>query len=199
MPRIPAVLLLASLLVGCASPGPRDLGGWLEARGADVLDTIGLRLTAGPGFGIYVRATEYLQFGYMAVGPSEGELPRPEGEDLRGVPCFVTGLRGRYGGAWFEQSEEILLPALSSRDVVDEAIRRETLGGYITPHGEYDDWRYEFGVGVHAVLIGVQAEVRPHQVLDLVLGLLGFDILGDDIPRGTVQVEDQPEEDFIVP
>lgn len=199
MRRSVVVLLLSVLASGCASPGPRDLGGWLEARGADVLDTVGLRLTVGPGFGVYVRATEYLQLGYMAVGPSEGDLPRPEQGELRGVPCFVTGLRGRYGGAWWERSEEIMLPALSSRDVVDEAIHRETLAGYITPHGEYDDWRYEFGLGLHAILIGVQAEIRPVQVLDLVFGLFGVDMLGDDIPRGTVEQADSEQQEFVGP
>lgn len=186
------VLLLAA--AGCVSPaGPRDTAGWFSARGADLMDVVGVRVMLGPGLGVYVRATEYAQLGAVFRGPSERTVPTPEGQAIRSVPCFVFGTIGRYGGAWFERASEVMLPGWSSRDDDPLLIDREVVAGIVPLHGEDDRWRASFGAGVHLLLVGVEAEVRPLQVLDLLAGLVGYDPSGDDVPVASSAGEDRPE------
>lgn len=182
-----AVLLLA--LPACAGlTGRRDLGSWFEARGADLMDVVGVRVGVGVGLGAYVRATEYLQLGLMRRGPSEQSLVggsgsvREEAFQVRGVPCAMFGTIGRYGGLWTETSREIMLPGYSNRDSVVPPIRREIVAGVVPLDGQADDWQASFGAGVHALILGLEAEVRPLQVIDFFGGLLGYDPAGDDVP-----------------
>lgn len=174
------VLLLTP---ACVSPtGPRDTLGWLEARGADLMDIVGVRVAVGAGLGAYARVTEYVQLGFMLRGPSERDIPTPNHAELRSVPCFMFGTIGRYGGAWFESTHEFMLPAWSSRDEPGTAIAREVLAGYVSPQGEEDLWRESVGVGAHFLLVGVELEVRPYQIFDFLGGLIGYDPSADDVP-----------------
>jgi hypothetical protein len=156
--------------------------GWVEARGADLMDVFGVRLAFGAGLGIYVRATEYAQLGFVIRGPSEGGLPKPEDVELRSVPCLVVGTIGRYGGAWFETSSEYMFPAWSTRDSDLLYIHRKVIVGYVSPHGRLDAWRGAVGGGVHLLLVGVEAEVFPFEIVDFIAGLVGYDPSGDDVP-----------------
>jgi len=183
------VLLLAALLPACVGgTGRRDLGSWMEARGADVMDLVGIRIGVGIGLGAYVRATEYLQLGIMYRGPTETSLVgrsgsvREEGFQVRGVPCAMFGTIGRYGGLWTESSHEIMLPGYSNRADVVPPIRREIVAGVVPLDGLADDWEASFGAGAHVLILGVEAEVRPLQLLDFIAGLLGYDPAGDDVP-----------------
>ncbi|RKY19717.1 MAG: hypothetical protein DRQ55_10030 [Planctomycetota bacterium] len=182
------LLLIASAAPGCRVTGGRqDTPGWLSARGADFMDVFGIRAGLGPGLGAYARATEYLQLGFIKKGPGERDLPAPKGGSPRAFPCFMFGTIGRYGGAWFEGSTEVMFPAWSSRDrerTADSplAIEREVLAGYVSPHGELDMWRESFGLGAYVLLVGVEAEVRPYQLFDFLAGVAGFDPAGDDMP-----------------
>jgi hypothetical protein len=190
MRRPLAAVLLLAVLPACVGPaGRRDLGSWLEARGADAMDVVGVRLGVGIGLGAYVRATEWAQLGLMRRGPADSALVggssgsvRDEGFRVRGVPCAMFGTIGRWGGLWTETSREIMLPAYSNRGDVVPPIRREVVAGAVPLDGLADDWRFAFGAGVHAVILGVEAEVRPLQVLDFLGGLLGYDPSGDDVP-----------------
>jgi hypothetical protein len=189
------LVILLAVAPGCAATGARDVSGWAEARGADLMDVIGLRVAVGPGLGVYARVTEVLQLGYLSMGRAELYLPSPSDASLRSFPAVVFGLRGRYGGIWFESSTEIMLPGFSNRDyevaiVRERPIQRESIAGYVTPHGEYDNWEYEVGVGVHLFVLGVQAELRPFEVIDLLAGLLGYDPAGDDVTGSTDVSED---------
>ncbi len=185
-----AALLLALLLPACVGPaGRRDLGSWLEARGADAMDVVGVRIGVGIGLGAYVRASEWAQLGLMRRGPAESSLlgggsgsVREEGFRVRGVPCAMFGTIGRWGGLWTESSREIMLPAYSNRGDVIAPIRREIVAGAVPLDGLADDWRLSLGAGVHAVILGLEAEVRPLQMLDFLSGLLGYDPAGDDVP-----------------
>jgi hypothetical protein len=183
-----AVLLLAALPACAGLTGRRDLGSWFEARGADLMDVVGVRVGVGIGLGGYVRATEWAQLGIMRRGPSEQSLVggsgsvREEGFRVRGVPCAMFGTIGRYGGLWTETSREIMLPGYSNRGDVTPPIRREVVAGVVPLDGLDDDWQASFGAGVHLLILGFEAEVRPLQVIDFVGGLLGYDPAGDDVP-----------------
>ena len=200
----PFLALFACLGTGCAvSQGPTDGPGWLEARGADFLDMFGVRLSLGAGLGAYARATEFAQLGFMKKGPAEQDLPAPQGGSARAVPCVVIGNIGRYGGMWFESSTEGMLPGWSTRDIVREVesrplIVRENISGYVTPHGEYDDWRWSLGLGLHLIVAGLEAELRPLQIVDFFAGIAGFDPAGDDLPperlpAATAPARSQPD------
>src|SRR5262249_49284362 len=113
--RARPLALLLLVLAGCAGPsGRRDVGGWLQARGADFMAIFGVRLGVGIGLGVYVRATEWAQLGLMWRGPSETSLVGPGGTAhdesfrVRGLPCAMFGTIGRYGGLWTESSREIM-------------------------------------------------------------------------------------------
>ena len=184
-----AVLVLAC---GCSSlPGRRDVSSWFEARGADLMDIASVRVGLGVGLGGYARATHIVQLGFMSRGPADvrsiegpatdsGAATRP-----RAVPVWMFGTWGRYGGAWWDSTREIMLPGYSVRDV-----RREVLAGRVSPDGLDDPWRSSFGVGVHAILLGLEAEVRPFEAIDFVGAFFGLDPSGDDVP--IIDLEDQP-------
>ena len=183
--RVVAALFL-TLASGCvSSTGPRDTAGWMEARGADFMDMFGVRLAFGAGLGVYVRATEYAQLGFMMRGPDQRELPKPEDANLRAVPCFMVGTIGRYGGAWFDATRELMLPGWSTRNQSGLYIDREVIAGYVSPHGRLDIWRGSVGGGVHLLLVGAEAEVNPYEIFDFLGGLVGYDPPGDDVPVGS--------------
>lgn len=187
--RAPVVaLLLALLATSCASPtGRRDTASWLEARGADAMDVVGLRVGAGAGLGVYVRATEIVQFGFMRRGSQDAQYIGTTDRRLRAVPCVMFGTIGRYGGVWFDTHDEFMFPTYSSRDHGDlPAIQREVLAGAVTLDGSGDRLAGSFGLGAHLLLFGAEAEVRPFEIVDLLAGLLGYDPSSDDIPVGDV-------------
>ena len=184
----PALLLLALLPACVGGTGRRDVGSWMEARGADFMDMVGVRVGVGVGLGVYVRATEWLQLGFMRRGPTETSLVggsgtvREESFRVRGVPCAMFGTIGRYGGLWTESTREVMLPGYSNRFDVVSPIRREIIAGVVPLDGLADDWEASFGLGVHAIVLGLEAEVRPLQIVDFIAGLLGYDPAGDDVP-----------------
>lgn len=186
--RLCTVLALAAALASCASPtGRRDVGSWLEARGADTMDLVGVRIALGAGLGAYVRATEIVQGGFMRRGSQDAQYIGTTERRLRAVPCVMFGTIGRWGGLWFDTHDEFMFPTYSSRDHGDlPAIQREVLAGAVTTDGSGDRLEWSFGAGVHALLVGAEVEVRPFEILDLLAGLLGYDPSSDDIPVGGV-------------
>jgi len=192
--RALAILLLAGLC-GCSSlPGRRDVSSWLEARGADLMDVASVRVGVGVGLGGYVRATRLVQLGFMTRGPGDVRTIEGPGTESglesspRAVPVWMFGTWGRWGGAWLDSTWEVMLPGYTVRDV-----RREVLSGRLSPDGLDDPWRSSFGAGVHAVLVGVEGEVRPFEAIDFVGAFFGLDPSGDDVP--VVEFEDQPSAD----
>jgi len=184
-----ALALPLLLAPGCAGlTGRRDLSSWFEARGADLMDVFGARVSVGVGLGVYVRATEYAQLGFMMRGPAEAtlvgatETARSDSFQVRGVPCLMFGTIGRYGGLWFDSHREYMVPGWSSRDEPRSPIHRDVIAGIVPLDGRADDWRGAFGFGLHAFLVGVEAEVRPWQAIDFLGGLVGYDPSGDDVP-----------------
>jgi hypothetical protein len=103
----------------------------------------------------------------------------------------MAGTIGRYGGLWFENTREVMLPLYDNRDDPQSPIRREIVAGLVSLDGRGDDWRGSFGAGVHALLVGGEFEVRPWQAVDFLAGLIGYDPSGDDVP---VIGEAEPED-----
>jgi hypothetical protein len=186
--QLTTALLGLLLLAGCAGPsGRRDVGSWLEARGADLMDTVGARVAVGPGLGVMARATRWLQLGAMLRGPSEQDLAGAStgaGDEftMRSVPCFMFGTIGRYGGAWFETSRELAIPGYSTRDDVLGGIQRNIIAGVVSLDGRDDRWEWSLALGAHLLLLGADVEVRPLEALDFLAGLVGYDPSGDDVP-----------------
>ena len=156
---------LLALVVGgapaCAwAAGQDDDGGvvhaliwYLPNRLFDVLDPVRARVRAGPGFGLSLRATEAADFFAGGYGSVYAGLPGPRGRHL---PRLPVGLEARTG---FE---------VSAADI--------STGGGLGP----DYGLAECGVGVHAALLGIDVGIDPLEVVDLVVGFLGFDPLDDD-------------------
>ncbi len=186
-------LLLALLLpaLGCAgATGRLDVGSWFEARGADLMDTVGVRVGVGVGLGAYARVTRYAQLGFMFRGPAErslvggSESARSQDFQPRALPCLMFGTIGRYGGLWTENTRELMLPGWSNRDGLRSPIQRESLSGSVSHDGSADGWEHELAVGLHVILLGAEVGVRPFQIVDFFAGLFGYDPSGDDVPVG---------------
>lgn len=181
--RSTLIMVLVGFSVGCAAEtGRRDTSSWLEARGADVMDTVGIRVGVGPGLGALVRVTEAMQLGFISRGAGGGELVGTSEHRARGVPVFMFGNIGRYGGAWFDEHHEIAFPGYSTREEDHTGIARKPIAGHVSPDGQKDGWKGSFGVNFHAILVGVEAEFRPFELVDFVAGLLGYDPSADDVP-----------------
>ncbi len=196
--------MLAALLVcfACAAPsGPRDPTSWLQARGADLMDTVGVRLSFGPGLGLILRPTQALQIGALGRGALEREFSSggsgTGNTEARGIPSYVIGTIGRWGGLWTEFHREGALPGFSTRERRETGVRRGPIAGAVSWNGEEDRWRWSVGFALHLLAVGVDAEVRPVEVFDFLAGLVGFDPSSDDTPVSAVNSEDEFERDSV--
>lgn len=123
---------------------------WLPNRIFDVLDIVRARVKVGPGIGFTVRATELADVKLGAWTAAWIGLRGPRMEPRIPWPVGVE----TYAGAGVS---------------VVEAESDEQLYG----HGE-------FGVGLHAALVGVDVGVDLLELGDFVLGLVTIDIGDDD-------------------
>jgi hypothetical protein len=133
----------------------------------DVLDCIGLEAGAGKGAHVNIRLTRMLQFAYGRE------------QSLR------AGLVGRRPLMVDQQLEERAIAWWWQLD-----LRRETVMGAADDIdiGEADAAKEYYsvadptaiGVSVFPGIVGLSAELRGHELLDLLLGLLTIDPLDDD-------------------
>lgn len=127
---------------------------WLPNRVFDVLDLVRLRVRAGPGFTVGVRATELadINLGSHATiyaglhGPrSRPQIPWPVGfETYAGVEVSVADLGSDEGR---------LAPQYGPLEV---------------------------GLGFQLVILGIDLGIEPYDALDFVAGIFTLDPKGDD-------------------
>jgi len=177
--RFLALILLAfPFFPGCAH--------YWRDRARDFADPVGLRFV-GSGLGASVRATHFVQAGLLGVFSVEGHNP---------------GIMGRKAGLWappYRAFEAGVAPVAYYRGADGEA-RAIVLGrsflagggeGTAAPgrwtflpqrkiySGGYDRRLFDFGVALYPFL-GLDLSFNPAELLDLILGFAGLDILGDD-------------------
>ena len=192
------VLGLTLLFGGCSSVfGAQDLSGsapWYEGdsgrtirdegdipgiwtkiacypvnRGGDFMDMLSLQFGFGFGLHLNAHATRAAQVGFGGTAVSR------------------FGFDGRQGGLCNESKGEFSLLPFTM-----ESFRRSNAFGGFTDYSIPEDsatlyrlHRDYTGVGAEATagIVNVGGEIHPVEVLDFVVGFLGFDLSSDDYPR----------------
>jgi hypothetical protein len=126
---------------------------YLPNRILDLLDIARLRVRAGPGFAVGVRATKFAQAEVGSYATLYAGLPGPRGRSLPKLPVGVE----TYAGV-----------ALS----VAEASVSGGMGPDYSPS--------EIGAGFQLGVVGVDAGIDPLEILDLLAGVFGADVKEDD-------------------
>lgn len=125
---------------------------YLPNRVYDGFDLVRLRARLGPGFALSLRATRWLRASRGDYRSLYAGLPGPRGE-----PSFPPFLG-------FEESRPRIL-----------------VGSVPDPQGRPPGYGTgEFGAGLHAGLVGADFGIDPLEALDLALGFLLMDPMGDD-------------------
>ncbi|MCB9898361.1 MAG: hypothetical protein H6825_10190 [Planctomycetes bacterium] len=127
---------------------------WIPNRIFDVFDMVRARLRLGPGFGLSVRATEFADVSLGAYTT---------------VWVGIHGPRGRPGIPWPAWLEIYAGAGVS-------VVELSTEDGLFSPHYGWT----EFGLGAQLAIIGFDVGVDPLEIVDFVVGIFTFDIIGDD-------------------
>jgi hypothetical protein len=150
----------AATTEAAATPAPegKSLGHrllfWLPNRVFDVLDLVRLRVRAGPGFTVGVRATELAD---VTLG------------------SHATVWAGLHGP---RKSPQIPWP-LGLETYAGMEVSVVDVGTEESKHGP-NYGPLEIGLGAQLVIVGFDVGVEPYDALDLVLGILTLDPKGDD-------------------
>ena len=126
---------------------------YLPCRVLDLLDVVRLRARIGPGAAVGVRATEAVDAFIGSYWTLYAGLPGPRGRRLPKLPVGLEAMTG---------------VELSTVDL--------TTGGGLGPGYSAT----EFGLGIHALLVGVDAGFDPVELADFVTGLFFVDLRDDD-------------------
>jgi len=113
--------------------------------------------------------TKVLQAGIGKMGPAEASTMGHT------FPLYKLGYIKRKGGLWTERSQEIGISLFYYYRAEGELLK-----GNKTTFGEEDRGFWDIGASLHWLLIGAEAEVRPDEAVDFILGFFGMDIKGDD-------------------
>lgn len=178
---VPVLLSLA--LVGCSatgelavppssvSPSPVPAaalddpgGGWGDAltdvalyipnRVFDLLDIVRARVRVGPGVAVGLRATELADLFLGTYGSVWAGIHGPRGDAT--IP-WPVGFESKSG--------------------LEASVADMTVEGGIGP--DYGDT--EFGISLHALLVGIDVGLDPLELVDFPLGFFGIDIEDDDL------------------
>jgi hypothetical protein len=126
---------------------------YVPNRLADLADIVRLRVRAGPGLAVNVRATKWAVFFTGEYHGVYAGLPGPRLEPRWPLP------------AGFEEEKGLALLAVDATDT----LRYEP----VYPASE-------FTLGVHVAVAGAEAGFDPVELVDFVLGLILVDIRRDD-------------------
>lgn len=127
---------------------------YIPNRVLDVLDVVRCRVRVGPGFAVDARATKVVSAFAGSYASVYAGLPGPRN---RPMPKLPVGLESRSG---------------LQASVVDG-----TQSGGIDP----DYGPAEIGVGVHALVVGLDVGIEPLEIVDLLAGLFFIDLTNDDL------------------
>ncbi len=127
---------------------------YIPNRIFDVFDVVRARVRIGPGMGVSVRATDYVDVNLGGYAAMYVGLPGPRGEPRISLPIGAE--------TWAGAEISVL-----------EASTGDALGP--------DYGTYEFGAGFHAAFIGFDFGLDPTEIVDLLLGIALFDPNGDDL------------------
>jgi hypothetical protein len=126
---------------------------YLPCRVLDLLDVVRLRARVGPGAAVGIRATEAVDFFVGSYWSFYAGLPGPRGRRMPKLPVGLEALTG---------------VELSAVDL--------TMGGAVGPGYSAT----EFGIGIHTLLVGVDAGLDPVELADFFTGLFLIDLRDDD-------------------
>jgi hypothetical protein len=127
---------------------------WAPNRVLDVFDIVRVRLRAGFGFGLGVRATKYLDAYAGSYTTVYAGLPGPR---CRRIPKSPVGLES-YNGA--------------KASVIDLTVDGGIGPGYSPT---------EFGGGFQLILLGIDIGVDPFEIIDFAGGIILWDPRKDDL------------------
>lgn len=126
---------------------------YIPNRVFDVFDIVRARVRVGPGIAVGVRATDVADVFLGSYASVWAGIPGPRGE--AGIP-WPFGVETKSG--------------------LEASVADATVEGGVGPgYGPL-----EFGLGLQALIVGVDVGVDPLELLDLPLGLLTIDIGDDD-------------------
>lgn len=126
---------------------------YLPNRLLDITDLIRARVRVGPGVAVDARATKFVRAGIGSYLSLYAGLPGPR---QRPMPRSPLGFEA-YSGA--------------SLSVAEASFETGYEPGY-SPS--------EFGAGLHLGVIGLDVGVDPLEAVDLIAGIVGLDVTGDD-------------------
>ncbi len=127
---------------------------YIPNRILDIFDVVRLRLRVGPGMAVDVRATKVASAFVGSYASVYVGLPGPRN---RRLPKLPIGLESRNG--------------------VQASVVDATVSGGIDP----DYGPTEIGVGVQALIVGVDAGIEPLEFVDLLAGFFFIDLKNDDL------------------
>lgn len=183
------VLTLALASSGCAGASGR---GWGADRLRDLADVVTLTASLGPGLGFHVGATRLVQVGAGVEGSDQLRVLR-------------LGAVGRDAGIWTEQRLEGGLSVfyfnwLDRRPLLGSVGALTTDAGPprlvsmgLDASGDNDRGHFDVGLHAHVGLLGFSVALRLGELVDLLAGLIGFDLVGDDGEVGMTQPPKTPE------
>lgn len=127
---------------------------YIPNRILDVFDTVRLRVRVGPGLAVDARATKAASAFVGSYASVYAGLPGPRNRPLPKLPI-----------------------GLESRNGVQASVVDATVSGGIDP----DYGPAEIGIGVQALIVGLDVGVEPLEILDLLAGFFFIDLTHDDL------------------
>ncbi|MCY3021426.1 MAG: hypothetical protein NTW87_20620 [Planctomycetota bacterium] len=148
----------------------RQAGHYFLSRWYDLIDIVDFSIGAGPGLMVNAHATKLAQIGGGWMD------------------AYHVGFRGRSAGLWREKRKEVGVSLLYY-----QRVERERITGWVESFrtekmdldtsAVYANSKDRAFLGVGATVqagVMVNANIRPMQALDFVLGWMTIDILDDD-------------------